>query len=188
MARRRPEDSIDRHVARWAAGEHRRPRRRPAPGPGQESVWDYPRPPRLEPERRRVVVEFDGVVLADTRAALRILETSHPPTYYLPPGDVRTELLVPSDRGGSFCEWKGRARYWHVRTAGRTARDAVWGYPDPFDEYAALADHLAFYCAAMDACRVGDLVATPQPGGFYGGWVTTDLVGPFKGEPGTEGW
>jgi uncharacterized protein (DUF427 family) len=151
-------------------------------------VWDYPRPPRLEPVPRRVVVEFAGVVLADSGSALRMLETSHPPTYYLPPADVRTDLLVPSHRRGSHCEWKGGARYWHVRVDARVARDAAWSYPDPFDEYAPLAGHLAFYCAAMDACRVGDLVATAQPGGFYGGWVTADLVGPFKGEPGTEGW
>jgi uncharacterized protein (DUF427 family) len=137
-------------------------------------VWDYPRPPRLERISRRVVVEFGGVVVADSCRALRMLETSHPPTYYLPPEDVRTDLLVPSGRRGSYCEWKGAARYWHVRVDGREARDAAWSYPDPFDEYASLADHVAFYSAAMDVCRVGDLVATPQPG--------------VKGEPGTEAW
>jgi uncharacterized protein (DUF427 family) len=133
-------------------------------------------------------VELGGVVIADSGRALRMLETSHPPTYYVPPSDVRTDLLERSGRLGSICEWKGAATYWSVRVGGHRAVDAAWSYPDPFEEYAGLRDHFAFFVAAMDACRVGEFLAEPQPGGFYGGWVTPDLVGPFKGAPGTEGW
>ena len=188
MAKRTQQDSIEHHVARWAASAARRPKNPIAAGPGQESVWDYPRPPRLERVTKRIVVEFGGLVIADTTRAIRMLETSHPPTYYLPPADITEGVLVPSQRRGSYCEWKGNSLYWHVVTAGKEATDCAWSYPDPFDEYAALQDHVAFYCAAMDRCLVGDAIATPQPGGFYGGWVTPDLVGPFKGDPGSEGW
>jgi uncharacterized protein (DUF427 family) len=164
----------------------KRPRPDPV-GPGQESVWDYPRPPRLEREARRIVVVLNGVTVADTTAALRVLETSHPPTYYLPPGDFAPGALVAAP-GGSFCEWKGSARYWTVRAGGKAAVGVGWSYPDPTPGFAALRDHVALYCAAMDRCEVGGEVATPQPGGFYGGWVTSWVTGPFKGEPGTLGW
>lgn len=157
------------------------------PGPGQESVWDYPRPPRMERTSKRIEVVFGGELIADTRRALRILETSHPPTYYIPPGDVRMELLVASKRR-TFCEWKGHADYWTVRVGRREARDAAWSYPEVMAPFEELVDHLAFYCAAMDVCRVDGEVARPQPGAFYGGWITEDLVGPFKGEPGSGGW
>lgn len=162
-------------------------RKRIAPGPGQESVWDYPRPPRLEPLHGHVRILFAGEVLADTRGALRLLETSHPPTYYLPPGDVNASLLVASART-SFCEWKGSARYVSVRAGGREAQDAGWYYPEPSPGYEALAGYLAFYAGPMDACLVNGERATPQPGGFYGGWVTARVVGPFKGAAGTGGW
>lgn len=163
-----------------------RPRPTP-PGPGQESVWDYPRPPRMEPTSRHIRVVFGGAVIAETGRALRVLETSHPPTYYLPTEDVRMELLEPSPRI-SFCEWKGSASYWTVRVGDRVARDSAWGYGDPMAPFEGLAGYLAFYCGAMDACWVDGERARPQPGGFYGGWVTRDLVGPFKGEPGSWGW
>ena len=156
---------------------------------GHESVWDYPRPPRLEavPERLRVV--FDGEVIADTASGLRVLETSHPPTYYFPPGDVRPGVLVP-DAGASFCEWKGHAVYFAVVGGGgrKRAPRAAWAYPDPTPAFRALAGHVAFYPAPMDACFVGEERASPQPGGFYGGWVTRRLAGPFKGAPGSGGW
>lgn len=152
-----------------------------------ESVWNYPRPPRLEPTSRRIRVVFAGLTVADSTRALRLLETSHPPTYYIPPGDVRTDLLEPSGRS-SFCEFKGRARYWTLRAGGRSAPDCAWSYPDPTPAYRELRDHLAFYASRVDECFVDDERATPQPGAFYGGWVTSDLVGPFKGDPGTEGW
>ncbi len=157
------------------------------PRPGQESVWDYPRPPRLEPARRRVRAVVGGVVVADTTRALRVLETSHPPTYYVPPADARTDLLVPAE-GSSFCEWKGRAVYHDAVVDGRRVARVAWSYPDPTAPFAGLRDHLAFYLPALDAGLVDDERARPQPGGFYGGWITSDLAGPFKGAPGTHGW
>jgi uncharacterized protein (DUF427 family) len=162
---------------------------RPAepPMPGQVSVWDFPRPPRVEPVPQRVRVEFGGVVIADSTAALRVCETASPPCYYLPPADVRMDCLVPGQRG-SYCEWKGMARYWTVRAAERVARDAAWSYPRPAAGFEAIRDHIAFYVRPMDACWVGEHRVEPQPGRFYGGWITPELVGPFKGEPGTEGW
>ncbi len=141
----------------------------------------------MERTSKRIEVVFSGRILADTRRALRVLETSHPPTYYIPPEDVETALLVRS-RQGTFCEWKGGAVYWTVRVGDREAVDAVWGYPQPKHPFQELAHHLAFYCREMDACRVDGELARPQPGGFYGGWVTDDVVGPFKGEPGSWGW
>jgi uncharacterized protein (DUF427 family) len=152
-----------------------------------ESVWDYPRPPRLEPTPRRIRVVFAGVTVADTRRALRVLETSHPPTYYLPPDEVRMDLLAVTGRH-SFCEYKGAARYYSLRVGDRVARDCAWAYPDPAPDYASLKDHLAFFAGRVDECWVDDERAEPQPGGFYGGWITSNLVGPFKGAPGTEGW
>jgi uncharacterized protein (DUF427 family) len=157
------------------------------PGPGQESVWDYPRPPRLERVSERLRVVFDGVVIADTTQGWRVLETSHPPTYYLPPGDIRPGSLVPAG-AGSLCEWKGRAAYFDVLGPRHRAPRAAWTYPSPTDAFAGLASHVAFYAAAMEACYVGEEQASPQPGGFYGGWVTSRVTGPFKGEPGTQGW
>ncbi len=158
-----------------------------APGPGQESVWDYPRPPRLEPVGKRIRVTFNGVAIADTRRAWRVLETSHPPVYYIPPEDLRRDLLVRTSRS-SFCEWKGLARYVTVRVGERSAEAAGWTYPEPTAGFEPIRDHVAFYPAAMDRCTVDGEEARPQPGRFYGGWVTSDVVGPFKGEPGTESW
>ena len=155
--------------------------------PVPESVWDYPRPPRLEPATRRVRVVFAGQTVADSLQALRLLETSHPPTYYIPPRDVRREILLPTPRT-SFCEFKGTARYFSLRIEGRASADCAWAYPDPTPAYAALRDHFAFYASRVDECWVGDERAAPQPGGFYGGWITKELVGPFKGGPGTGGW
>ncbi len=157
------------------------------PRPGQESVWDYPRPPRLERTAKRIQVVFAGVLIADSARAWRVLETSHPPVYYLPPDDVRCELLVRSRRR-SFCEWKGEAAYWSVVVGEHRAADAVYGYPAPTSAFAPIRDHLAFYAGPMDACYVDGERVTPQAGGFYGGWITHDVVGPFKGEPGTSGW
>jgi uncharacterized protein (DUF427 family) len=152
-----------------------------------ESVWDYPRPPRVEPVRERIRVVVDGVTIADTTRALRVLETSHPPTYYVPPDDVRTDLLRPG-RGRSVCEWKGSASYHTLVLPGRTVEDVAWSYRRPLHGYEALADHLAFYPGRVDEAWVGDELAGPQAGGFYGGWVTSRVRGPFKGEPGTLGW
>ncbi len=157
------------------------------PGPGQESVWAYPRPPRLEPVHKRLRVVLDGITVAETRHGSRVLETSHPPVYYFPPADVRMEHLIPVS-GSSFCEWKGRARYYDVVVGDRRAERAAWAYPDPVPAFRALKDHVAFYPHLMDACFVEDEQARPQPGGFYGGWITGDIVGPFKGGPGSTGW
>lgn len=163
-----------------------RPTPRPA-GPGQESVWNYPRPPRLDRVADRLRIIFDGVTIADTTGAWRVLETSHPPTYYLPPDDISVGVLARAS-GGSLCEWKGHARYFDVVGPRRRAARAAWAYPEPDPSFAALADHVAFYAAAMDACFVGEERVTPQPGGFYGGWITSRVAGPFKGEPGSSGW
>jgi uncharacterized protein (DUF427 family) len=161
---------------------------RPLPaGPGEESVWDYPRPPRLEPVPQRLRVVFAGETLAETSAGFRVLETSHPPTYYFPPSDVATALLGPARRAG-ICEWKGRAVLHDVVASMRRAEGAAWAYPDPTPGFRAIAGYLAFYAGPMDACLVGETKAEPQPGGFYGGWITPGLVGPFKGGPGTMGW
>jgi uncharacterized protein (DUF427 family) len=157
------------------------------PGPGQESVWDYPRPPRLEREPQRLRVVLGGVTIADTRDGWRVLETSHPPTYYIPPSDILADALVPAS-GSSVCEWKGRAAYFDVRGGGRDAGRVAWCYPDPTPAFRPIAGHVAFYAGPMDACFVADERVTPQPGGFYGGWITAAVVGPFKGEPGTSGW
>jgi uncharacterized protein (DUF427 family) len=162
---------------------------RPQPdptGPGQESVWDYPRPPLLQPTTARIRVELGGVVVADTVRALRVLETSHPPSYYLPPADCTLERFAPA-QGRSFCEWKGEARYWTVTVGDRVAERATWSYPDPSPSFSPLRDHLAFYPAAFECFVDGERV-TPQPGGFYGGWVTSAVAGPVKGPPGTEWW
>ncbi len=156
-------------------------------GPGQESVWSYPRPPRLEKVARRLRVEHGGQTVADTTNGLRVLETSHPPVYYFPPGDVRAAFLVPTPEG-SFCEFKGRALYWDVLVDGARARHAAWSYPHPTGVFAPLADHVAFYAGRVDACFVDGERVVPQPGDFYGGWVTADVVGPFKGVPGSWGW
>jgi uncharacterized protein (DUF427 family) len=161
--------------------------RRIAPGPGQESVWDYPRPPRIEPVPERLRIELGGGTVAETTRGWRVLETSSPPVYYLPLADCADGALVPSD-GRTFCEWKGVATYWTVRGGDRVEVDAAWGYPEPTPGFEALADAVAFYCGRMDACFVGDERAEPQPGNYYGGWVTSRVVGPFKGVPGSSHW
>mgnify|MGYP006436299155 CR=1 FL=1 len=157
------------------------------PGPNQESVWDYPRPPALEPVDDRLRVIHQGVTLADTTDGYRVLETSHPPTYYLPPDDVAMEHLK-RERRTTMCEWKGRAIYYTAVVDGTRVAQAAWAYPDPTERFAPIADHLAFYAHKMDACYVGEERVDPQQGGFYGGWVTSRVVGPFKGGPGTLGW
>ena len=163
------------------------PATRVEPGPGQESVWDYPRPPRLEPVAERIRIYFNGELIADTENAKRVLETSHPPVYYLPPEDIRMEYIEPAS-GSSWCEWKGKASYFDVVVGDRRAVKAAWSYPRPAAPFAEIQDYLAFYAGPMDRCLVGEEEARPQPGNFYGGWITDDVVGPFKGEPGTSGW
>jgi uncharacterized protein (DUF427 family) len=157
------------------------------PGPGQESVWQYPRPPRVESSRSRVVVRLGGRVIADTTDSVRVLETSHPPVYYLPRAAFPEGTLVPAP-GSSFCEYKGAAKYLTVTTPDATADRAAWYYPTPSPGYEQLVDRVALYPALMDSCEVDGETVLPQAGGFYGGWITSKVVGPFKGEPGTTGW
>ena len=157
------------------------------PGPGQESVWDYPRPPVMDPSDEHVVVRHRGAVVADTRRSVRVLETSQPPAYYLPPDDVDMALLVPSTRQ-SFCEWKGVASYFDVVVGDVTTPAAAWTYRDPVPAFAAIAGYVAFYAQLLDECVVDGERVSPNEGSFYGGWVTSRVVGPFKGGAGTAGW
>jgi uncharacterized protein (DUF427 family) len=158
-----------------------------APGPGQESVWDYPRPPRIEETARLVRVLFNGVTIAQTRRAKRVLETSSPPVFYIPREDIQMDALTPTTHT-TLCEWKGRARYYTVTIGDRRAENAAWTYPDPTPAFAAIHHHLAFYAGKMDSCYVDEERVQAQPGDFYGGWVTREIVGPFKGGPGSMGW
>jgi uncharacterized protein (DUF427 family) len=153
-----------------------------------ESVWDYPRPPRLEPTSRRIRVVLGGETIVDTVRAHRVLETSHPPVYYVPAEDVRPGALAPAGGRATLCEWKGLATYLDVVAGGRRAERAAWTYREPAAGFEAIRDAVAFYAGRMDACYVDDEAVRPQPGAFYGGWITSDLEGPFKGAPGSDGW
>ena len=157
------------------------------PGPGQESVWDYPRPPRVEDCEKHIEVFFNNILIADTCEAKRVLETSSPPVYYIPPKDINTKYLIKTDKH-TFCEWKGIASYYTVVVNDKRAENAAWFYPNPTPGYELIKDYVAFYPQRMDACYVDGELVKPQQGSFYGGWITSDIVGPFKGEPGTEGW
>lgn len=163
----------------------------------KESVWDYPRPPRLEPTGRRIRVAHMGLLIADTADALRVLETSHPPVYYIPQTDLRMEFLKPKKNKRTFCEFKGEAIYWNILIPQNKESDrgqeiliesAAWSYEDPQPEYAQMAGHLAFYASRVSECWVDEERVVSQPGDFYGGWITADVVGPFKGGAGTLGW
>ena len=157
------------------------------PGPGQESVWDYPRPPRIESSTRHIRVIFNGVTIADSQRTFRVLETSHPPVYYIPLADVQQEYLVPTQRS-TFCEWKGAASYYNLVVGDRQASNAVWYYPQPTERFQSIQGCIALYPSQMDACYVDDEPVQAQAGDFYGGWITKDIVGPFKGGAGTWGW
>ena len=157
------------------------------PGPGQESVWDYPRPAVAQPTGAHILIEHRGVRIAETRNAVRVLETSHPPQYYIPPDDIAKGVLERAP-GRSICEWKGQAEYWDVVAGGDRLAKVGWSYPDPTRAFAKLRDHVAFYAAPFDRCSVDGETVTPQPGGFYGGWITSGYSGPFKGVPGSRFW
>ncbi len=172
--------------AHWNWRGQSRPPFAVTPAPGQVSVWDFPRPPRLVADSREVVIAWNGVEMARTRSAVMVLETAHPPSFYLPWRDVNRALLQPA-RGSSFCEWKGPASYWSLVNGGQSLPNVAWSYPQPLPGAEALADCVAFYPTHLD-CTVNGEKVLAQPGGFYGGWITPELVGPFKGEPGTEGW
>jgi len=149
-------------------------------------VWDFPRPPDLVTDSREVVIRWGDVEVARTRRAVLVRETSHPPSFYLPWNDVARHLLSAAP-GSSMCEWKGPARYWTLNDGQRQLPNVAWSYPQPMAGAGALADCVAFYPAALD-CSVDGARVLPQPGGFYGGWITPELVGPFKGVPGSQGW
>ena len=170
----------------WRYHGQERPPFAETPGPGQESVWDFPRPPRLASDAREVVVRLGGVEVARTIRAFRVLETASPPSFYLPPADVRPEYLEPA-AGTSHCEWKGAARYWTIVVPGARADRAAWSYPEPLPAFAAIRGFLGFYPSRVE-CFVNGERVEPQPGRFYAGWITPDVTGPFKGEKGTEGW
>ncbi len=169
---------------RWRGDE--RPPFADTPAPGQESVWDYPRPPAIVTDPREVVIRWDDVEIARTRDAVRVLETGHPPSFYLPMRDVVSGFLKAAP-GSSMCEWKGPARYWTVSDGLRALSAVGWSYPRPMAGAELLADRIAFYPSIL-ACFVDGMRVRQQPGGFYGGWITPELVGPFKGEPGSEHW
>jgi uncharacterized protein (DUF427 family) len=180
-------DRLEQAKALWRYVGEARPPFAVLPGPGQVSVWDFPRPPRLVPDAREVVVMAGDTEVARTRHALRLLETASPPTFYLPAHDVRVDLLRPAC-GASHCEWKGEAAYWSVQQPdGRLLEGVAWSYPHPLPPYQALAGHFAFYPQQL-VCLVDGECVQPQPGRFYAGWITPELVGPFKGEPGSGGW
>ncbi len=162
-------------------------RNRIEPKPGQESVWDYPRPPRVESSTKRIRVLFNGVTLAESTRAMRVLETSHPPVYYIPQADIQMDYLSPTAQR-TFCEFKGAASYWTVKVGEQEEVNVGWSYASPSRGFEQIKDSIAFYPGRMEACYIDDEKVMAQPGDFYGGWITSDIVGPFKGGAGTWGW
>lgn len=156
-------------------------------GPASESVWDYPRPPAVEPSEQHIRVVVDGVTIADSVRAIRILETSHPPGWYVPHQDVRMDLLRASDTR-TACEFKGQAVYFSIEAGPRPRTEAAWTYPEPLPGYEAISGYIAFYPGRVDEAWVDGERVMPQAGDFYGGWITSKVRGPFKGGPGTRGW
>ncbi|MEH2072302.1 MAG: DUF427 domain-containing protein [Nostoc sp.] len=157
------------------------------PQPGQESVWDYPRPARLEDTNKQLRIISNGIVLAETNKGKRVLETSHPPVYYFPPEDIKLEHLIETSKKG-LCEWKGAYQYYDVSVGDKYLKYAAWRYFHPTPDFVSITKYYGFTASLMDACYVNDELVTPQPGDFYGGWITADIVGPFKGTPGTMWW
>lgn len=157
------------------------------PQPGQESVWDYPRPAILQDTNKHIKIIFNGIVLAETNRAKRVLETSHPPGYYIPAEDIKIEHLIATSRK-TMCEWKGVSEYYDVGVGSKYVSNAAWRYIHPTPNFKSIQQHYSFYPNLMDACYVNDELVQPQAGSFYGGWITSDVVGPFKGEPGTNWW
>jgi len=177
-----PTPAILRHRESWALRGDHRPAFAVAPGPGQESVWDYPRPPRIVADARRVIVRQGARIIASSQRTVRVLETASPPTFYFPPGDVDESSLVASGTT-SHCEWKGEAADLSLRDG---PGSVGWRYPRTYPEFAEIRDWVAFYPARLE-CFVEEERVRPQPGGYYGGWITEEIVGPVKGEPGIDG-
>ena len=157
------------------------------PGPGQESVWDYPRPPKAEKTDKHIEVFFNDILIADSSDTIRVMETASPPVYYIPTEDIEMKYFIEAEKR-SFCEWKGAASYYTIKVHNKTAENAAWRYPNPAPGFEEIKDCIAIYAQYMDRCFVDGEIASPQPGNFYGGWITSDIVGPFKGEPGTQAW
>jgi uncharacterized protein (DUF427 family) len=161
--------------------------KRVVPQPGQESVWDYPRPPRVELSHKHIRVVFNGVTVAETDRAIRVLETSHPPVYYIPIEDIKREYLTQNAHQ-TVCEFKNAASYYNLNVNGKVSENAGWFYANPARGFETIKDAVAFYPGRVDACYVDDEKVQPQEGNFYGGWITSEVVGPFKGGPGSMGW
>ncbi|GAA0871108.1 DUF427 domain-containing protein [Gangjinia marincola] len=178
-------DWLKRARESWGYNGSERPPFAVVPKEGERSVWDFPRPPAIEPVPQSVIVRHDRIDIAHTKAALRVLETASPPTYYIPPTDIDMSQLVKLPGKTSMCEWKGTATYWALKSMGN--HPIAWSYPKPYPEFQELQDYLAFYPQPLE-CYVDGVTVTAQPGAFYAGWITPDLVGPFKGEPGTGHW
>ena len=170
----------------WKYNGRERPPFADAPGPGQESVWDYPRPPTIEVDSRSILVTIGDTTIAETSRAFKVMETASPPTFYIPLSDFKDVLLIPAG-GGSVCEWKGLAKYFDIKTGDRLVTAAAWTYPSPSPAFSQITDCIGLYPSKVKAYLDGEPVQ-PQHGAFYGGWVTNEIVGPFKGLPGTSGW
>jgi len=153
----------------------------------RESVWEYPRPPRIEPSSRLVQVIFNSVTISETNNSMRVLETSHPPVYYVPPQSVQHRFLIRTDKK-SFCEFKGDATYYTIKVGDKVSENAAWSYHYPSTGYESIKDFVAFYPGLVDACYVDREMVKAQEGDFYGGWITSEIEGPFKGGPGTASW
>ena len=172
--------------AKWRYRGQKRPAFAIEPQPGQESVWDYPRPPRLVADHRHIIIRTNEQIIADSRSVYRVLETASPPTFYIPLHEIDRTCLTPGTQS-SLCEWKGIAQYWCLNAHGRFLKNVGWSYMNPYAGFETIAGYIAFYPNRV-ACSVDGELVQPQPGGLYGGWITKEIVGPFKGEPGTESW
>ena len=170
----------------WNYNGSERPDFAEEPGPDEESVWDYPRPPELSKDSRKVEIKWMDKTMALTKEAIRVLETASPPTFYLPKNDVNTDFFKIA-AGSSYCEWKGKATYWNISVDGKTLEKAAWSYENPTPAIQHIAGYISVYPGKLE-CYVNNIRVKPQPGGFYGGWMTPEIVGPVKGDPGTRGW
>lgn len=179
-------DQIQQARSKWHYTGKLRPDFAIAPTTDQESVWDYPRPPKINPDKRHILVRYNNLVIAETHNSIRVLETASPPVFYIPSSDVNSDYLKETP-GNSVCEWKGKAQYWSLKINHNLVSNVGWSYPNPFKGFESIKDYFSFYPAKLDCYVDGERVLS-QPGGFYGGWVTSELVGPFKGEPGTGWW
>lgn len=180
-------DEMYKEAEKWRRFKRNKPAEIIKPGQGQESIWDYPRPPEVELFTKRVRVEFAGKIIADSTRSYKVMETASPPCYYIPREDIQMDYLVKSNHS-SLCEWKGNASYWSVKVGDFFSQNAAWSYSSPWEGFEQIRDFIAFYASRVDACYIDDEKVIPQAGNFYGGWITSNIVGPFKGDRGTEFW